>query len=407
MTQLKKLLIPLALASGVFSQGSDNTRSLEDLLRSENETLGTLSSVLALLPDNVRSSLSQARDVTILAPNNDAFSRFLASQNVTSPNNATQLDPGLVAALLQYHVLNGTHYASNLTSGSEGIQFLATHLTNETYANVTGGQRVASVPSSDGQDVTFISGLKESAKLTDRRSLNYTGGTVHVIDSVLTMPPNATETLRAANLTAALGAIERAGLADEVNRMRDITIFVPSNEAFAAIASLAGNLTEQQLGNILSYHVVPGQVLYSNTLRNSTVQALNGGNFTVRTDTDGSVFVNQAKVIQPDVLIKNGVVHVVNGALNPDNPTATPDTTATTQAPAFTGASTVEGGAIPFTSGVETPTSTAPVATGEGRDAEGRDGDGEGEGNAAASLVSAAVAGSALFGAGLVAFINM
>ncbi|KAL2754143.1 hypothetical protein ACRALDRAFT_1063075 [Sodiomyces alcalophilus JCM 7366] len=412
MMQVMKLLIPLALASGALSQGNGDRPSLEDLLKSENQTLGSFSDVLGLLPDNVRSSLNQAKDVTILAPNNDAFSRFLASQNVSSPENATQLDPGLVAAVVQYHVLNGTLYESNLTDTGTGPQFLATHLNNETYSNVTGGQRVESRPSSDGRNVTFISGLKESAHLTDRRSLNFTGGTVHIIDNVLTIPRDATDTLSAANLTAVLGAIQRAGLTDDINRMRDITIFAPSNEAFAAIASVAQNLTDEQLGDILAYHVAPGQVLYSDSLTNSTVHALNGGNFTVRTDNNGSMFINGAEVVQSDVLIKNGVVHVVNGVLNPENPSATPDTTASTQAPAFTGASTAADGAVPFTSGVETPTSTAPIATGGpgggGGGGGGEGGDGGGEGNSGAGpMISGVVALATLFGAGVVAFMNL
>lgn len=44
MTQMKKLLIPLALASGIFSQGNNETRSLDDLLISENQTLGSFRS---------------------------------------------------------------------------------------------------------------------------------------------------------------------------------------------------------------------------------------------------------------------------------------------------------------------------------------------------------------------------
>lgn len=274
------------------------------------------------LPDNVRSSLTQARDVTILAPNNEAFARFGASQNVTTRNNETQLDPGLVAAVVQYHVLNDTLYLSNLTNTTNnnnntnnGPRFLATHLNDEQYSNVTGGQRVECRPSSSDGDrnVTFVSGLKESARLTDRHSLNYTGGTVHVIDRVLTIPRNVTDTLIAGNLTAAAGAVQRAGLTDEVDRMRDITVFAPNNEAFAAVASVAQNMTDQQLGNILTYHVIPGQVLYSSNLTNSTVQALNGGNVTVRSDNNGSIFINGAEVNQTDILVKNGVVHVING----------------------------------------------------------------------------------------------
>ena len=57
--------------------------------------------------------------------------------------------------------------------------------------------------------------------------------------------------------------------------------------------------------------------------------------------------------------------HVANidlsSVLNPLNSTATPNPTASTQGPAFSGASSVTG--VPFTSGVPPATTTAPVAT--------------------------------------------
>ena len=45
--------------------------------------------------------------------------------------------------------------------------------------------------------------------------------------------------------------------------------------------------------------------------------------------------------------------------LNPDNISATPDFSASTQRPAFSGATTISGGAIPFTSAVSLPTASS------------------------------------------------
>jgi transforming growth factor-beta-induced protein len=103
------------------------------------------------------SALSAAKGITILAPSNDAFTKFLA----TTGGMAAAKDSGMVAALLQYHVLNATLPSTSFTTTA---QFVPTLLTNTTYANVTGGQVVAGMLS--GKTVEIMSGLKEISKVT-------------------------------------------------------------------------------------------------------------------------------------------------------------------------------------------------------------------------------------------------
>lgn len=64
---------------------------------------------------------------------------------------------------------------------------------------------------------------------------------------------------------------------------------------------------------MLTYHVVNGTVAYSAGLQPSqTVRTLNGAELTIRVLDDGDVFVNGAKVVVADVLVANGVVHVID-----------------------------------------------------------------------------------------------
>lgn len=144
------------------------------------------------------------------------------------------------------------------------------------------------------------------------KDLNFDGGVIHVIDTVLTIPASVSDTAAAANLTAVAGALTRANLVDTVNGLKDVTVFAPSNAAFSAIGSATGNLTMEALSGILTYHVVQGTVGYSSMLSNTTLMTVGGGNVTISI-IDGSVFVNSAKVIVPDVLVANGVVHVIDG----------------------------------------------------------------------------------------------
>ena len=115
------------------------------------------------------------------------------------------------------------------------------------------------------------------------------------------------------NLTAAGGAVVNASLDNYVDIQPDITIFAPQNAAFQGIGSSLANMSSHELAKILDFHIVNGShfVGYSSTLMNGTVlKSLQGGNLTI-TLASNSVFVNNARVIQQDLLISNGVMHVI------------------------------------------------------------------------------------------------
>jgi len=90
-----------------------------------------------------------------------------------------------------------------------------------------------------------------------------------------------------------------------------MTYFVPNNAAFAAVGNVLTTLSAKELDNILKYHASRG-VKYSTGLGNGTLSAVNGETLTITTRPDGSIFVNSAKVIESDVLVKNGVIHVID-----------------------------------------------------------------------------------------------
>lgn len=198
---------------------------------------------------------------------------------------------------------------------------------------------------------------------THPQDLNFPGGVLHIIDTVLTIPESDAATAAAANLTALTGALTQAKLVSTVDSLHDVTIFAPSNAAFQAIGSTVGNLSTAQLAQILEYHVINGTVGYSSSLTNSTLMAVSGGSVTITVE-NGTVYVNSARVIVPDVLVANGVVHVIDGVLNPNNTAATPNPSTTSVA--FSGASSATD--VPFTSGVVqsttlTQTPTRPLTT--------------------------------------------
>jgi uncharacterized surface protein with fasciclin (FAS1) repeats len=344
----------LAFASAVLAQTNGSAPSLTQALNSSS-SLSSLAGVLSLpgLGELVQG-LGSAQNITILAPSNEAFAA-IGNETV----QALASNTGLLTALLQYHVLNGTHLSSAITNQSA---FVPTLLTNELFTNVTGGQVVEAVK--DGDNVTFFSGLLSNSTVSTA-DVNFTGGVIHVIDRFLVLPTNVSETLTSANLTGLRGALNATNLLDAVDTTPDVTIFAPTTEAFRDIGSALANASVEDISNILTYHVVNGTVGYSSGLENGTVlTALNGDNLTITIGEEGRIFVNSARVTIADILVANGVVHVIDEVLNPGNATIANPSDEEGEG-AFPGATAVSE--LPFTSGQPTPTTSInQEATGSG-----------------------------------------
>ncbi|KAL8730079.1 MAG: hypothetical protein Q9166_004278 [cf. Caloplaca sp. 2 TL-2023] len=394
----RKLFSIAALAATALAQNATNsssTPSLVDLLGATS-SLSTLTTAVQGVP-GLAEMLGSASNLTILAPSNEAFEKFMSTPAAAA---LAANDTDAIQAVLTYHILNGTYPASAVT---ETPAFIPTMLNNSAYANVTGGQVVEAVQ--QGDNVLFYSGLLSNASVTTADQ-NFTGGVVHIIDNVLTIPQNVSSTAIAAGLSGVAGALTQAELVDTVDSLTDVTIFAPNNSAFQAIGSALPNLTMSQLASILQYHVINGTVAYNSTLENgSTVPALAGGDLSISI-VDGDVFVNSAKVLIPDVLVANGVVHVIDNVLNPNNTSAAPEPTAEVQPPAFEGATSVTSlGSL--TSGVPTPTDagafgSAPTPAGEESSATGGGAMETGAAEGAAPMMTGAIGAAALFaGAGV------
>jgi uncharacterized surface protein with fasciclin (FAS1) repeats len=126
------------------------------------------------------------------------------------------------------------------------------------------------------------------------------------------IPANLSSTAIQGGLSAAAGALIETDLVSALEEMEEITVFVPNNDAFASIANLVGNLSTDALASILQYHVVEG-VLYSSDLENGTQTTAGGEDIDVVVSEEEGVFVDSARVVIPDILIANGVVHVIDG----------------------------------------------------------------------------------------------
>ncbi|HET9328324.1 MAG TPA: fasciclin domain-containing protein [Candidatus Eisenbacteria bacterium] len=98
------------------------------------------------------------------------------------------------------------------------------------------------------------------------------------------------------------------------------TVFAPTDEAFAKLppGTVESLLKDPPaLKKILLYHVVAGSNLAADVLGSSALPTLNGQSLAI---TNGSVpKVNDSAIIGTDILARNGVIHVIDTVLIPQN----------------------------------------------------------------------------------------
>jgi uncharacterized surface protein with fasciclin (FAS1) repeats len=126
------------------------------------------------------------------------------------------------------------------------------------------------------------------------------------------------------DLSTLVTALEAAEIGAAIGGDGPFTVFAPSNEAFDALPEGTVNAllledNRDQLTDILTYHVVPGEYRAADLENGQTLETLQGETLTV-TIIDGRVMINGAEVVQADVDASNGVVHVISSVILPPAP---------------------------------------------------------------------------------------
>ena len=117
-------------------------------------------------------------------------------------------------------------------------------------------------------------------------------------------------------------ALEAGGLVETLKGAGPYTVFAPTDEAFAklpegTVENLLKPENKDQLVAVLTYHVVSGEVTAEEVVTLTEAETVNGQSVDIAV-VDGTVDVNNAKVIQADVMASNGVIHVIDTVLLPE-----------------------------------------------------------------------------------------
>lgn len=124
----------------------------------------------------------------------------------------------------------------------------------------------------------------------------------------------------AGDFTTLATALEAAGLVETLQGEGPFTVFAPTDAAFEALP--AGTLDElladqEALTNVLTYHVVEGEVPAADVVNLTEATALNGDTITISVQGEDVILNDSVQVVTTDVEASNGVIHVIDAVLLP------------------------------------------------------------------------------------------
>jgi uncharacterized surface protein with fasciclin (FAS1) repeats len=123
------------------------------------------------------------------------------------------------------------------------------------------------------------------------------------------------------SFTTLISALMEADLIGALQVEGPVTVFAPTDEAFAKLLndldiSAEVLLSQPEISKVLLYHVVSGKIMSTDLTNGLSVHTLNGENLTI--DLSDGMKVNSSNIILADIETTNGVIHVIDTVLIPE-----------------------------------------------------------------------------------------
>merc|ERR1712226_1674382 len=271
----------------------------------------------AVVAGDLVDTLSSPGPFTVFAPTNEGFGKLPVGtlDNLLKPENKDQL-----VDILTFHVLPQVVVSTQLRSFQAPKTVEGKTVAIERKRD--GTVRVS--PNQVGFDFKYVTAADNEAS----------NGIVHIIDGVLIPPASPSPTTKnivelaesVDDLSTLVAAVVAGDLVTTLISPGPFTVFAPTNEAFAGLP--AGTLDDlmkpsnkAQLVDILTYHVVSGNILSTDLQSFQAVKTVEGKPLHV-VSWGGVVQVGPSleslsKVTAADNKASNGVVHIVDGVLLP------------------------------------------------------------------------------------------
>ncbi|OEU19360.1 beta-Ig-H3/fasciclin, partial [Fragilariopsis cylindrus CCMP1102] len=249
-------------------------------------------------------TLSNGQGITLFAPTNDAFKTLTGAASDVEVNLKTEEWQNHLEDLLYHHVLPTVVPSSDITDG------LSVTTLNEDDIYFT-------VSTTNGGGTGIFVNTDAEVVEADIDAIN---GIIHAIDDVILPSWFSNSIMKLAEGTSDLSTlvdlVVQAGFSGTLSEAGPYTVFAPTNAAF--LDSLFGggtSISADQLSSILTYHVLKG--IYADTdLRDGLIlTTLQGEKLTFKSTKENGEFVNDKRIIIPNILANNGIIHIIDGVL--------------------------------------------------------------------------------------------
>ena len=126
---------------------------------------------------------------------------------------------------------------------------------------------------------------------------------------------------KAGSFNTLIAAAKAAGLVDALKGDGPLTVFAPTDDAFAklpegTVETLLKPENKEKLKNILLYHVVAGNVMAETAVTLDSAKTLQGSSISIMLDGK-TLKIDGASVTQSDIKASNGVIHVIDSVILP------------------------------------------------------------------------------------------
>ena len=125
--------------------------------------------------------------------------------------------------------------------------------------------------------------------------------------------------INAGSFNTLVDALNAAGLVETLQGSGPFTVFAPSDDAFARIPENIRSAIiadKDALTELLTYHVIAGEVSAADVARLNSAETIQGSAITI--DTSNGVKVDGANVTTADIRATNGIIHVIDTVMIPN-----------------------------------------------------------------------------------------
>jgi len=266
---------------------------------------GSFKTLVAIVSElGLVDTLKGAEALTIFAPSDEAFGKI-------DPEVLNSLTVEQKKEIVLRHVVTAKVPAAAVATGP---------------VETIGGETIDLVKTAEGGVQVNYNGGVSNVVAADVMASN---GVIHVIDSVILGAPAAKEVeeeeplgdvvdvaVGAGSFKTLVSIVSDLGLVDTLKGAEALTVFAPSDDAFAKIdPEVLASLTDEQKKTIVLRHVVTAKVPAA-AVATGPVGTIGGESIDLVKTEEGGVQVNfnggTSNVVAADVMASNGVIHVID-----------------------------------------------------------------------------------------------